>query len=72
MLVPLDGTARLAAHANRKKTCFDANLDELERDALLIWYERQVAYNAMKRRRWIATDGNFDDNWLNDVRTSDC
>ncbi len=72
MLVPLDRSAGLAAHSNHKKACFDVNLKKLEGHALLIWYERQVAFTAMKRRWRSAADGNVDDNGLNDFRVSDC
>jgi len=61
MLVPLDGPARLSAHPNHKKPCFDVNLEELKRDALLIRHERQIPFTAMKRRWRCANCGFYRD-----------
>jgi hypothetical protein len=72
MLVPLNGPARLAAHPNHEKAGLQVDLEQLEGDALLIGYERQVAFTAVKRRRRPAAGGNLYDDGLNDVSVSDC
>jgi hypothetical protein len=72
MLVPLDRHARLAAHPNHKEACFYVNLDELKRDALLIWHEWQVAFTAMKRGWRPAGDGIVHSDRMSDVSDGDC
>jgi len=74
VLVPLDGHARLAPHPNHKEACLYVDLDELERDALLIGHERQVALSAVKRKRRPAGDheGLVYVQGLGDISAGDC